>query len=298
MKYLVTGGAGFIGSHLVDELILLGHTVVCIDNESGIANKYFYWNPKAENYKLDIKNYNEIEYLFKDIDCVFHLASDSRIQYAIENPRKSLDVNVIGTINVLDACKKYNIKRIIFSSTSSIYGIENNIPNNENDLGDPLSIYSASKIFAEHLLKIYYSLYNIETISLRYFNVYGERQPDFGKYATVIGLFQKQKESNEPLTVVGDGSQKRDFTYVKDIVKANILAATSLIPHNYIGTPFNVGTGKNYSIKEIAEMFGGNIKYIDKRKSEANETLADNNKFYSVFEWKPEFNLENWIKSI
>jgi len=294
MKSLVTGGAGFIGSHIVDRLLDLGHEVVCIDNESAVSNEKFYWNNKANNYKYDICDYNLIEPLFKNVDCVFHLASDARIQIAIQNPRKSMHINAVGTFNILEASRENNVKRVIYSSTSSSYGKKNILPNIESQNPDPLTTYSSAKIFGENLMKVYFNLYGLETISLRYFNVYGERHPLKGQYAPVVGLFLKQFKEGLPLTIVGDGTQKRDFTYIKDAVEANILAANS-DNQSIFGETYNIGTGKNISILDIAKTICNNVQYIEDRPGEVKETLADNNKAKNDFGWEPKHELLEWI---
>lgn len=296
MKSLVTGGAGFIGSHIVDKLIELGHEVICIDNESAVSNEKFYWNDKAINYKYDICDYDLIEPLFKDVDYVFHLASDARIQIAIQNPRKSMHTNAVGTFNILEASRLNNIKRVIYSSTSSSYGKKNTLPNIESQKPDPLTTYSSAKIFGENLMRVYFNLYGLKTISLRYFNVYGERQPLKGQYAPVVGLFLKQFKEGIPLTIVGDGTQKRDFTYIQDAVEANILAAMSNNDSIY-GETYNIGTGRNISILDIAKTISDNVQYIEPRPGEAKETLADNSKAKNDFGWTPKTNLLDWIAS-
>jgi UDP-glucose 4-epimerase len=292
MKYLVTGGAGFIGSNLVDELISLGHDVVCVDNESAECHEQFYWNDKAQNYKYDICDYDLIAPLFKNIDCVFHVASDARIQPAILNPKKSIQSNALGTANVLELCRVNKINRLIYSSTSSAYGKKAIIPNIETQTSDPLTPYSAAKVFGENLARVYYNLYGLETISLRYFNVYGNRQPLKGQYAPVIGLFLKQCEEDKPLTIVGDGSQRRDFTHISDVVKANILASEI---KNGFGEVYNIGYGSNYSILEIANMISNDIKFIPTRVGEVQETLASNVKFKELTGWMPEVPLKEWL---
>ena len=292
MKYLVTGGAGFIGSNLVDELISLGHDVVCVDNESAECHEQFYWNDKAQNYKYDICDYDLIAPLFKNIDCVFHVASDARIQPAILNPKKSIQSNALGTANVLELCRVNKINRLIYSSTSSAYGKKAIIPNIETQTSDPLTPYSAAKVFGENLARVYYNLYGLETISLRYFNVYGNRQPLKGQYAPVIGLFLKQCEEDKPLTIVGDGSQRRDFTHISDVVKANILASEI---KNGFGEVYNIGYGSNYSILEIANMISNDVKFIPPRVGEVQETLASNVKFKELTGWMPEVPLKEWL---
>jgi UDP-glucose 4-epimerase len=292
MKYLVTGGAGFIGSNLVDKLISLGHDVVCIDDESAECHEQFYWNDKAQNYKYDICDYDLIAPLFKDIDCVFHVASDARIQPAILNPKKSIQSNAVGTANILELCRVNNVKRLIYSSTSSAYGKKSLLPNQEIQPSDPLTPYSAAKVFGENLARVYYNLYGLQTISLRYFNVYGDRQPLKGQYAPVIGLFLKQHEERKPLTVVGDGSQRRDFTHISDVVQANIIASEL---DTGFGEVYNIGYGNNYSILDIANMISNDVKFIPSRIGEVQETLASNQKFKDLTGWMPKVSLIEWL---
>lgn len=295
MKVLVTGGAGFIGSHLVDRLVELGHNVICIDNQSAESNEMFYWNAAASNYRFDICNYEQIFDLFESVDIVFHLASDARIQPAILNPRKSVDTNVIGTFNVLEASRKNNVKRVVLASTSSTYGRSNTLPNVETQKEDCLTPYSVSKLFSENMAKVYYKLYGVETISLRYFNVYGDRQPLKGQYAPVIGLFLKQSKNDMPLTVVGDGQQKRDFTNIFDVTTANIMAGFKSLDSSAFGQTYNVGYGKSYKILDIACMISDRIEFIDYRPGEASETLSDTSKFRKTFGWIPTKSLDEWI---
>ena len=295
MRFLVTGGAGFIGSHLVDSLIDGNHDVVVIDNESASENENFYWNDKAENYKYDICDYNKIENLFKNIDCVFHLAAESRIQTAMKNPTKTFRVNFIGTLNVLNACKQYEVDRILYSSSSSYYGLKNDVPLIEDMDRDCLNPYSSSKVAGEDLVKMYSKLYNIRSVIFRYFNVYGERQPTKGQYAPVVGLFQKMKSEGKAMTVVGDGDARRDYTHVKDVVNANVLAAMKkkLLKTETI----NIGTGTNYSVLELVDMIGGDYVHIPSREGEAKETLADIFKAKKYLNWEPTIYLEDWIKN-
>lgn len=292
MNCLVTGGAGFIGSNLVDKLIELGHKVICIDNESAECHEQFYWNPKANNYRYDICDYEKIAHLFNGIDYVFHIASDARIQPAILNPRKSIESNAVGTANVIELSRINKVKRFIYSSTSSAYGKKAILPNIETQPSDPLTPYSTAKVFGENLARVYYNLYGLETVSLRYFNVYGDRQPLKGQYAPVIGLFLKQHEEGKPLTVVGDGSQRRDFTHISDVIQANILA--SEIKDGF-GEVYNIGYGSNYSILEIANMISNDVKFIPPRVGEVQETLASNAKFKELTGWMPKVPLREWL---
>ena len=220
MKIIVTGGAGFIGGHLTEKLLLLGHEVYVIDNESAICSEKYNWNDSAKNYKIDILDIKSLEEIFKQkIDYVFHLAAETKISISIENPSKCYDVNVNGTLNLLNLSKKYNIKRFILASTSAIYGM-NEAPHYENQVPDILNPYASSKLCDEILCKTYTNVYNLETISFRFFNVYGERMPDKGSYAPVIAAFKKQIKDGKKLNITGDGEQRRDFIHVSDIVEA------------------------------------------------------------------------------
>ena len=297
-RALVTGGAGFIGSNLVDRLITEGYEVSIIDNESSTVNAEFYWNDKAEKHLINITDQRECSKIFSSFkpDYVFHLAAHSRIPIAIKNPIESCDVNVVGTCNMLQQSREHGVKRFMFSSTSSVYGLKNKCPLNEDMPRDCLNPYSVSKAAAEDLCKMYYNLFDLETVIFRYFNVYGERQPLKGQYAPLIGIFQKQKDAGQPMTVVGDGKQTRDFTYVGDVVKANILAAHSDNP-DILGEVFNVGTGKNYSVLDVADIIGGETKFIENRPGEARETLADLTKIKNLLGYEPSIDLADWIKS-
>ena len=292
MKAIVTGGAGFIGSNLVDRLVDMNCEVVVIDNETADCNEKFYWNPKADNYKLDICNYEFTRDLYNDVDCVFHLAAESRLQSAIKNPINAVTKNVVGTCTVLQCAKESGVNKVIYSSTSSAYGL-NKYPNYETDPNDCLNPYSVSKVAGEELCKMYTNLYGLKTVIFRYFNVYGERSPTTGQYAPVIGIFQKQKRNNQSLTIVDDGLQKRDFVYVYDVVNANILAATKEIDEKYYGQVYNVGSGENVSILEIAQMISDDYVFIPPRLGEAKKTLANIDKIKNVFGWNPNINIKN-----
>ena len=295
-KAIVTGGAGFIGTNLVDELVSNGVDVTVIDNESSGCNEEFYWNPKSNNYILDICDYDSIRPLFKNIDVVFHVAAEARIQPTLENPILAAKTNFLGTCTVLQCAKEAGVKRVVYSSTSSAYGLKNDIPNLETMNKDCLNPYSVTKVGGEELCKMYTNLFGLETVFFRYFNVYGERQPIKGQYAPVIGIFLRQKSNGEPMTVVGDGEQRRDFTHVKDVVNANILAA-NLENKKVVGELFNIGTGKNHSILEIKDLISGDFVYIPERKGEARLTLANNKKAKTLLGWTPTVELEDWIET-
>jgi UDP-glucose 4-epimerase len=300
MKVLVTGGAGFIGSNLVDRLLELGHSVTVIDNESTDCHDSFYWNENSENYKYDICDYDDIEPLFKDVDCVFHLAAEARIQPAIHNPTLTTKTNVYGTCNVLQAAREHGVKRFVYSSTSASYGLKNQSPVTEDMIPDCLNAYSITKVSGENLCKMFHDMYGMETVIFRYFNVYGERQPVKGQYAPVIGLFLRQYENNEQMTVVGDGLQKRDFTHVSDVVSANIKAAETE-NDSVFGEIFNVGTGVNWNIFDLIRMIAGDtakFKHIPPRLAEVRISKANINKIKTLLDWNPEISLSNWISSL
>jgi len=294
MKSLVTGGAGFIGSNLVDRLLEIGHEVIVIDNEYSDAHDQFYWNDKAQNYKYDIRDYVNTRPLYDGVDYVFHIAAEARIQPAIENPIEAVSINSVGTCTVLQCSREAGVKRVMYSSTSSGYGL-NQTPNIENQPDDCLNPYSVSKVNGEKLCKMYTNLYGLPTICFRYFNVYGERQPLRGQYAPVIGIFLRQRAAGEPLTIVGDGNQRRDFTYVGDVVNANIMSAISNIDSDAFGEVYNIGTGTNYSINQIARMISNNTVNITPRPGEARVSLANNQKIRKTFGWEPKMKLEDWI---
>ncbi len=294
-KVIVTGGAGFIGSNLVDQLISKGISVIVIDNESSNSNAQFYWNKQAKNHKLDICDYANIRPLFDSVDVVFHMAAEARIQPTLKNPILTAKTNFLGTCTVLQCAREAKVKRVIYSSTSSAYGLKNETPHIETMQKDCLNPYSVTKVGGEELCKMYTDLFNIETVCFRYYNVYGERQPIKGKYAPVVGIFLKQKASGQPMTVVGGGEQKRDFTHVKDVIEANILAA-DLNNKKIIGELFNIGTGKNYSILQVKDLICGDFINIPTRKGEAKITLANNKKAQKLLGWTPKVELENWLK--
>ena len=289
---LVTGAAGFIGSNLVDYLLKQGHSVVCVDNESA-NNEKFHWSDKTINVSGDITDYKFMKNVFTHVEYVFHLAAESRLQSAIQNPIQAVQKNCVGTTVMLQCAREVGVKRFVYSSTSSGYG-NNPYPNVETQPDDCLNPYSASKIAGEKFCKMYTDLYGLETVVLRYFNVFGNRSPQRGQYAPVIGIFQRQRDAGEPLTIVGDGSQRRDFVHVDDVARANYLA--SLMPlRGHEGEVFNVGTGSAYSIQQIADAISDNQVYIDKRSGEMETTFADITKIGKVIGWKPEIDVIDWI---
>ena len=293
---IVTGGCGFIGSHIVDALVEQEHEVISIDDLSAECNETFYTNPKATYLQESITDYESIKGAFKGATNVFHLAAESRIQPTLDRPQDACKTNFVGTCNVLQAAKEANVSRVVYSSTSSGYGLKNTPPLVETMPRDCLNPYSVTKVAAEDLCKMYYTLWGLPTIIFRYFNIYGERQPLKGQYAPVIGIFLRQKAAGEDLTIVGDGTQRRDFTHVKDVVDIN-MAAMNTSNEECFGEVFNVGTGLNHSVLEVAKMVDHPYTFIPYRKGEAETTLANINKAQQLLDYKPSVDLEQWISA-
>jgi len=288
---LVVGGAGFIGSHLVDALIVKGWQVKVIDNLS--TGKKENLNPKADFYRLDIRNLEKIKPIFKGADYVFHLAALPRIQISIEKPLESNDINLNGTLNVLVAAREAKAKKLIYSASSSAYGPQKKSPWQEEMCPNPISPYGLQKYVGEVYCRLFSQIYGLPTVCLRYFNVYGHRQASEGAYCSVISTFIKQRLAGKSLTIVGDGEQGRDYTNVIDVVKANILASENRKTGN--GEVINIGRGKNYKVNEVAKMIGGSVVNIAPRL-EVKDSLADNSKAKKLLGWKPTVNLPDWIR--
>ena len=291
---LVTGGAGFIGSHIVEQLLNWGHMVVVVDNEYS-DNDNFHWRKDTLNIKADITDYEALKKAFTGVSYVFHLAAEARIGPAIKNPVNAVNINTMGTCNVLQCARESGVKKVLYSSTSSAYGM-NESPNVETQPDDCLNPYSVSKVAGEKLCKMYTDLYGVKTVIFRYFNVFGERAPRKGQYAPVTGIFLRQKAAGEPLTIVGDGEQRRDYIYVKDVANANLMAAISNPDDDAYGQVYNVGSGKNYSVNDIASFISDNTINIPPRIGEARNSLANIEKIQKTFAWKPSRDVEKWIK--
>ncbi len=294
---VVTGGAGFIGSHIVDELMVQGHHVTVLDNLSeGRMENLSRWltHERFTFVRGDIRDYDLVRRVLDMKSGVFHLAACSRIQPSITDPMIAFTQNYIGTANVLEAARQGNVKRVVYSASSSAYGRKHddvcfNVgPGlNEEFSTECLNPYSLSKKGGEELCQLYTDLYGLSTCSLRYFNVYGPRHQEEGAYATVIAIFRKQRRLNRPLTIVGDGTQRRDFTFVGDVVRANMFA---LFNREAIGV-FNIGYGWNHSINELAERIGGPTENIPPRLGEANVTLADCSRARKILGWTANIDL-------
>jgi len=292
-KVVVTGGAGFIGSNLVDSLIERGCDVIIIDNLS--TGKLENINNKAKFIENDLSSANpdHLVSILDGVDIVFHLAALARVQPSIDDPMPYNAANVTATLNILFAANKAGVKRLVYSASSSCYGDATKMPQLETDAINPLSPYGLQKYIGELYCRLFSQIYTLDTVSLRYFNVYGERMALSGAYCLVTGIFARQMQEGKDLTITNDGKQRRDFTYVGDVVDANILAATHA--SNLNGQSFNIGTGVNTSINEVADLFGGNKIYGEKRL-EPFETLADNTKAKDLLKWIPRGNLSEWIK--
>lgn len=290
-KCLVTGGAGFIGSNLVDELIKQKHQVTVIDNLS--TGKKEYVNAKADFHKLDIRNLAEIKSVFSGMDYVFHLAAFPRVQPSIEDPATANDINLNGTLNVLLAARDAKVKRVVYSASSSAYGDQTKMPLTEDMPAHPLSPYGLQKYVGELYCRLFSDIYGLPTVSLRYFNAYGKRQTLEGAYCLVMGIFVSQRLKKQPMTITGDGENRRDYTSVIDVVRANILA--SQIEKVGKGEVMNIGRGSNFSVNELAKMIGGPVKHIEAR-IEPRETLADNFLAKKLIGWEPTINLPEWLE--
>ncbi len=297
MRIVVTGGAGFIGSHLVDFLLEKNHEVIAIDNLSTGWLKNLEKAQKNSNFSfhdIDIRDKDKLFPLFENVDWVFHLAALADIVPSIEKPREYFETNVDGTFNVLEVSKKAKVKRFIYAASSSCYGIPKVCPTTETSAVSPQYPYALTKYLGEELVLHFEKLYKIPSVSLRFFNVYGPRSRTTGTYGAVFGVFLAQKLNNKPFTVVGDGTQTRDFTYVSDVVEAIYTAAVSDIT----GEIFNVGSSGHYSINKLIQLLKGKVVNIPKRPGEPDCTFADVSKIYKKLGWKAKISFEEGVKRL
>jgi len=295
IRALVTGGAGFIGSHLVDELIRLGHQVVVIDNLStGRIENLSTVSSAIEIVEADLANKSDWERYFEGIDWVFHLAALADIVPSIQNPDAYFSSNVNGTYNVLRAAQKAKVKRLIYIASSSCYGIPDQFPTPETDHLKPQYPYALTKFLGEELVLHWADVYGLPALSLRFFNVYGPRSRTSGTYGAVFGVFLAQKLAEKPFTVVGDGEQTRDFTYVSDIVDALVTAAQS----DRTSRVYNVGSGATVSVNRLVELLGGDKVHIPKRPGEPDCTFADISRIQTELGWQPKVSIEEGIANL
>ncbi len=277
-KILVTGGLGFVGSHLVDSLADAGYDVTVIDNLCSESSSKSFMRGDVTYWIDDVRNLNTYKYVDKEFDLIYHLAALARIQPSFKDPLTYLSIDIMGTANVCEFARRCEAK-LVYAGSSSAYG------------GPMLNPYAFAKFTGEQTCELYNKVYGMSTVTARFFNVYGDRQPTTGAYATVVGVFEKQAEAGFPLTVTGTGEQRRDFTHVSDIVSG----FEKLGRGTWNAEVFQLGTGKNYSINELANMFGEEIKYIEKRPGEAWTTLADISDMTKATGWKPEVVLEDYV---
>ncbi len=294
MKTIVTGGAGFIGSHLVEHLLDHQHDVVVLDNLStGNFKNIEKFKDKISFINCDLsRDSQKWQENFNGIDVVFHMAALADIVPSIENPNEYYYSNVQSTFNVMECCRKYNVKKILYSASSSCYGLPKEFPTSEKEFIDPQYPYALTKYLGERIIMHWGSVYKIPAVSLRLFNVYGLRSRTSGTYGAVFGVFLAQKIANKPFTVVGDGNQTRDFTFVDDVVKAFYNAANSKLYNEII----NIGSGKTYSINYLVELLSGKKEYIPKRPGEPQCTHANISKANKLLEWQPEVSFEDGVK--
>jgi UDP-glucose 4-epimerase len=297
MRSLVTGGCGFIGSHLSERLLQMGHEVVILDNLScgRLENiQSFSDHPNLVVVNENIVERESIAPSFDGVDWVFHLAGIADIVPSIEQPDAYFQNNVVGTLNVLQCAKEASVKKIVYAASSSSYGIPDQYPTPENSPIQPQYPYALTKYMGEELTMHWSQVYGLPAISLRLFNVYGPRSRTTGAYGAVFGVFLAQKLNNKPCTVVGDGKQTRDFTYVTDVAEAFIEAAAS----NVSGEAMNIGSGHHYSVNRLVELLGGEVVYIPKRPGEPDCTFADTGKITTMLGWKPQVSFEDGVKNM
>jgi len=292
LSTIVTGGAGFIGSHLVDSLLRKGQKIIVIDNFStGRSQNLDHVKGRIKLVEFDISTRGQWTDLFNNVETVFHLAALADIVPSIENPDKYFQSNVNGTFNVLEACREHAVKKIVYSASSSCYGIPDEYPTKETAEIRPQYPYAITKHLGENLVMHWSQIYNLPSVSLRLFNVYGPRSRTSGTYGAVFGVFLAQKLALRPFTIVGDGNQTRDFTFVSDVVEAMISAAES----NISGEIINIGSDNSYSVNHLVQLLGGDAIYIPKRPGEPDCTWADISKAKQLLNWKPKVSFEEGV---
>lgn len=295
MRYLVTGGAGFIGANLVKMLLAAGHTVVVLDNYAG-GKKEERFLAGAEYIEGDIRSEADLDKACRGVDGIFHLAAMPRVTFSVEHPEEAHDANVNGTLKVLLAAKKHKIRRVVFASSSSVYGNQPTMPLVETMMPMPISPYGLHKLIGEHYCHLFVDLYGVETVSLRYVNVYGPYFDPDGPYALVVGKFIKQAKNNEPMTVCGDGEYQRDFVHVADVARANLLAMES---HKVgKGEVINISSNKAYSVNQVRQLIGDKFIFVPERPGDVCLTKEDNTKAKQLLGWEPKIAFEEGIKEL
>ena len=295
MKSIVTGGAGFIGSHLVDALLAKGDEVTVLDNFStGRPENLVHVKGEVELVEADLSLYGIWTKYFKGADRVFHVAALADIVPSIENPDTYYQANVTGTFNVMKACKEFDIGKVVYPASSTCYGIPDIVPTPETAEIQPQYPYALTKFLGEQIVMHWSNVYRIPSVSIRLFNVYGPRSRTSGTYGAVFGVFLAQKLSKKPFTVVGDGTQTRDFTYVEDVTSALIVAAESALE----GEIINIGSDNTCSINRVVELLEGEAVYIPKRPGEPDCTWADISKAKKLLKWSPTVSIEQGIKHL
>jgi len=293
MKFIVTGGAGFIGSHLVDKLLKTGARVVIIDNLS--TGKKRNLNPKAKFLNMDILSPRLGKVFLKERpQGVFHLAAVPSVPISLEDPVGTSDVNIIGTVNVFKAAKDVGTKRVVFASSSSVYGDQKKLPLRESMEPRPLSPYGLQKLAGEQFSRLFSVLYGLPVVCLRYFNVYGPRIDFDSDYSLVLGTFLKQHSQKKPLTIYGDGKQTRDFCYVQDVVAATEKAMTQKKIRG--GEVLNIGSGSPNSVQELAQLIGGKMKYLAPRPGDVRHTKADTRRAKHILNWEPKVSFKEGVR--
>lgn len=294
--YLVTGGAGFIGSHLTEALLSQGHRVRVLDNLS--TGKRENVPAEVEFFEADFCELEAIRPAFEGVDGVFHVGALPRVPLSIAQPVETAKSNIMGTLNVLVAAKDAKVRRVVYSASSSAYGNQDHLPLTPDMRPNPLNPYALQKYVGELFCQQFSALYGLETVSLRYFNVYGPRMANDGAYVTVIAIFMRQFKAGETLTIDGDGEQTRDFTHVKDVVGANIAAMHSSKVGK--GEVVNVGNGQRYSINFIANKISKNLIHRESPRGngESRDTLADISLTQQLLDWKPEIPFEQGLEDL
>lgn len=289
----VTGGAGFIGSHLVDRLIREDYRVIILDNLS--SGKKEYIHPDAAFLEKDIRD-SDLQEVFQreQVEGVFHLAAIPRVPISVEDPVGTAHVNILGTLNVYKAAFDVGVRRIVFASSSSVYGNQEKLPLQEDMESRPTSPYGLQKLVGEQFSRLFTDLYQFPIVSLRYFNVYGPRIDDASDYGLVIGKFLSQRANNQPLTIFGDGEQTRSFCYVEDVVEANIRAMFSSKLQG--GEVLNVGSEQSHSVNELASLIGGEVAHLPPRAGDVRHTSADISYIKKLLGWEPQYTLEQGLQ--